>query len=217
MAWPTKTDFVDGDVLTAAQVNNIGTNLNVFNPTAATNGQVLTANGSGSASFQTPTAAAFTQIATGSISGTTYDITSIPGTYKHLFVRIIDYKPTSGSGRLYVYPQNSASTYTTFVNSYYGNTAGYSYTLYMDSQFSVNTTGKLDATIWIYDYASTTNTMKQYQYVMSTPSASNAVGAPPATCMGSGYSTVSGAITYLRVQNSGGGSQSGTWILYGVN
>lgn len=53
MAWPTKTDFVDGDVLTAAQVNNIGTNLNVFNPTSATNGQVWTANGSGSGSYQT--------------------------------------------------------------------------------------------------------------------------------------------------------------------
>jgi hypothetical protein len=51
MTWPTKTDFVDGDVLTAAQVNNIGTNLNIFDPTSATNGQVPIANGSGSAAW----------------------------------------------------------------------------------------------------------------------------------------------------------------------
>ena len=52
MTWPTKTDFVDGDVLTAAQVNNIGTNLNIFDPTSATTGQVWIADGAGSGSFQ---------------------------------------------------------------------------------------------------------------------------------------------------------------------
>jgi hypothetical protein len=56
MTWPTKTDFVDGDVLTAAQVNNIGTNLNIFDPTSATVGQVWTADGAGSGSFATPSA-----------------------------------------------------------------------------------------------------------------------------------------------------------------
>ena len=51
MTWPTKTDFVDGDVLTAAQVNNIGTNLNIFDPTSATSGQVPIADGAGSAAW----------------------------------------------------------------------------------------------------------------------------------------------------------------------
>jgi hypothetical protein len=58
MAWPTKTTFADGDVLTAAEVNNIGTNLNLFDPTSATVGQVPVADGSGSVAFGTPPAGA---------------------------------------------------------------------------------------------------------------------------------------------------------------
>ena len=51
MTWPTKTDFVDGDVLSAAQVNNIGTNLNIFNPTSVAANKVLTADGSNDADY----------------------------------------------------------------------------------------------------------------------------------------------------------------------
>lgn len=51
MSWPTKTDFVDGDVLSAAQVNNIGTNLNVFNPTSIAANKILTADGSNDAAY----------------------------------------------------------------------------------------------------------------------------------------------------------------------
>lgn len=51
MTWPTKDDFVDGDVLTAAQVNNIADNLNLFDPTSATNGQVPIADGAGSVAW----------------------------------------------------------------------------------------------------------------------------------------------------------------------
>ena len=54
MTWPTKTDFVTGDVLTAAQINNIGTNLNLADPTLATVGQILMADGAGSMAFQDP-------------------------------------------------------------------------------------------------------------------------------------------------------------------
>ena len=84
MAWPTKTDFVDGDVLTAAQVNNIGTNLNLFNPTLATNGQVPIANGSGSVAFGTLSVDSWTSITTGNLSGGTTSLTGIPATYKKL-------------------------------------------------------------------------------------------------------------------------------------
>lgn len=83
MTWPTKDDFVDGDVLTAAQVNNIGTNLNVFNPTSATNGQVWVANGSGSGAYGA--VGGGTVIASGtSTSITELSLTSIPGTYRSL-------------------------------------------------------------------------------------------------------------------------------------
>jgi hypothetical protein len=51
MTWPTKDDFIDGDILTAAQVNNIADNLNLFDPTSATAGQVPVADGAGSISY----------------------------------------------------------------------------------------------------------------------------------------------------------------------
>lgn len=95
MAWPTKTDFVDGDVLTAAQVNNIGTNLNVFNPTSATNGQVWIANGSGSGSYQTP-AGGVTVISSGNLSTTELDLTSIPATYKELELHLTNVTTSAG-------------------------------------------------------------------------------------------------------------------------
>lgn len=51
VVWPSKNNFANGDVLTASNMNNIADTLNVFNPTSATNGQVWTANGSGSGSY----------------------------------------------------------------------------------------------------------------------------------------------------------------------
>jgi hypothetical protein len=69
MTWPTKTDFVDGDVLTAAQVNNIGTNLNEADPTGITDGYVLTADGAGSMGWEAAPSGGWTLIATGAMSG----------------------------------------------------------------------------------------------------------------------------------------------------
>lgn len=87
MTWPTKTDFVDGDVLNASQMNNIGSNLNIFNPTSATNGQVWVADGSGGGAFGTPVSGGWTSLATGTItSGSSSDITGYSMAYKHLAV-----------------------------------------------------------------------------------------------------------------------------------
>jgi hypothetical protein len=101
MTWPTKTDFVDGDVLTAAQVNNIGTNLNVFNPTSATNGQVWIANGTGGGAYGTPPAGGMTQLATGTLTGSTsYDLTGFSQSYKNL--ELWFYNFSQGSAQSFV-------------------------------------------------------------------------------------------------------------------
>ena len=91
MTWPTKTDFVDGDVLTATQVNNIGTNLNLANPTGITDGYVLTADGAGSMGWEEVAGGAYTLLTSGTISSAaTTDITSISQDYKHLEVWVYD-------------------------------------------------------------------------------------------------------------------------------
>lgn len=91
MTWPTKDDFVDGDVLTAAQVNNIGTNLNEIDPTGITDGYVVTADGAGGLGWEAVVAGAYTLITSGTISSaTTTDITGITQDYKHLEVWLYD-------------------------------------------------------------------------------------------------------------------------------
>lgn len=90
MTWPTKDDFVPGDVLGSAQVNNIADNLNLFNPTAATNGQVWIANGSGSGAYATPASGGITVLASGSLSTSALDLTSISASYKALELVLMD-------------------------------------------------------------------------------------------------------------------------------
>lgn len=98
MTWPTKDDFVDGDVLTAAQVNNIADNLNLFDPTLATVGQAWLADGAGSGAYGT-VGGGMTVITTGSLAGqTAVTLSAIPQTYKHLQLTIYDvYGPTNGN------------------------------------------------------------------------------------------------------------------------
>lgn len=84
MTWPTKDDFVPGDVLGSAQVNNIADNLNLFDPTSANSGEVWTADGLGSGSYALPASGGITVIASGSLSTSALDLTSIPATYKAL-------------------------------------------------------------------------------------------------------------------------------------
>lgn len=121
MAWPTKTDFVDGDVLTAAQVNNIGTNLNLFNPTSATSGQVPVANGSGSVAWGG--VQSLTQIATGNINSTTTTISAIPQTYTNLLL-FMNNVHTSGSSLNSLNIRCNGNSGTVYTTMYYGNNAG---------------------------------------------------------------------------------------------
>lgn len=90
MTWPTKNDFANGDVLTAAQVNNIGTNLNLADPTGITDGYVLTANGAGSMGWEAIVAGGLTLITSGTLSGATVNLTSISATYKDLYLHLVN-------------------------------------------------------------------------------------------------------------------------------
>lgn len=88
VVWPSKNNFANGDVLTATNMNNIGDTLNVFNPTSATNGQIWVANGSGSGAYTTVTSGGWTQITSGSLSGSTVTSGTISG-YKQIHVDVV--------------------------------------------------------------------------------------------------------------------------------
>jgi hypothetical protein len=115
MAWPTKTDFVDGDVLSAAQVNNIGTNLNEIDPTGITDGYVVTADGAGGLGWEVVPSGGITVIASGSLSTSALDLTSIPSTYKALELIL-----TNASF-------NSTNNWGLQLNGQTGPTNGYAY------------------------------------------------------------------------------------------
>lgn len=224
MAWPTKDDFVDGDVLTAAQVNNIGTNLNVFNPTSATNGQVWTANGSGGGSYVTPSSGSMTLITSGSLASmSTITLSSIPGTYEHLQLLLRDVFASTTGASIFIEPNSNTGGHRRWMASTQATP-----TTAVDGVDLSSATGTLPSTLAVisantgtrtemianfYFYADTTVYMKQADYIARTQDASNNL----VTGMGHNAFFVSAAITSIRLTKSGAPSISaGSYELWGI-
>ena len=219
MAWPTKTDFVDGDVLTAAQVNNIGTNLNIFNPTSATNGQVLTANGSGSASYQSlPASGGWTSLASGNLSGlSSLDLQNISQAYKNLHLVLVDWSLSANNQLNFRYNNITGSNYY----GYYQANAGAGFlNLNINAQTSAQLlhasaegTGVDNFThVEIVNYTNTTAqklwySESRYQYVGNI-----AVGFGQFYYQGDVT-----AVSRVTVFPTTGTFDNGTYILYGEN
>lgn len=208
MAWPTKTDFVDGDVLTAAQVNNIGTNLNIFNPTSATNGQVWIANGSGGGSFSTPSGA-YTLLNSGNLSGTLgVDISNIPGTYERLELYMIDMATPGNNMNLLVNTQTTGYCQT---NVRSGTTATETGT--NNAQVSTvegNQSGTFNYQVIIPMYAQT-----KYQHGQIFGWNINTFN-PRSNMINWVATNAAQALTRLRFQSASGNLTGGTYRLYGV-
>lgn len=222
MAWPTKTDFVDGDVLTAAQVNNIGTNLNIFNPTSATNGQIWVANGSGSGSFTTVASGSMTSIASGSLSGSSLDLTSISGSYKDLKLVVQGFRNTSTSTYGLRINNNTAAEYSyVFSGNYDANDRLNVRAASKDRIFQfaeVSQTGSATAgatnqmVVEIINYADS-GTMRSKQIRFYTQ-----MGQSQGLTIGCwDTNATSGAINRLTIVVGTGSFAAGTYILYGVN
>lgn len=179
MTWPTKTDFVDGDVLTASQMNNIGSNLNLANPTSATAGQVLTADGAGSMSFQDGGGDAHTLLSTTDLAGqTTVTVTGISQDYKHLYITIWDiYQPTNPA-YIRICPNYSDAGYDTSAFGFWYKQSGTAVTTFYGTNgyLTTDTTAirtlsnnssaniRTNYIIWLYDYA-TTNQKRAYKLI----------------------------------------------------
>lgn len=111
VVWPSKNNFANGDVLTAANMNNIGDTLNVFNPTSATNGQIWVANGSGSGAYTTVASGGYTSLTSGTFTAgnTTLTLSSISSSYKHLYLEVWNMSFTASSPIIYVRLNNITS------------------------------------------------------------------------------------------------------------
>ena len=221
MTWPTKTDFVDGDVLTAAQVNNIGTNLNEADPTGITDGYVLTADGAGGMGWEQVAAGGWTLISSGSLSGSSViTFSSIPQTYKNLHLMVVNWGQATGS-RLYAYFNNNTSA-NYFVSTRYFTANGTAqsddnqsltgYPAFTYSSTSAGSTGNF-AHLMIPEYTKTTEKTASFTYVI----ANVVVGAGSPKVAGRGTLATSGytnAVTRLDLYSTQTFS-SGNYYLYG--
>ena len=215
VVWPSKNNFVNGDVLTAANMNNIADTLNVFNPTSATNGQVWQANGSGSGSYQTLSVNAYTLITSGNL-GATINLTGISGTYRDLILNFRDFE-VAGTSQLDIRVNNDSGNNYDFTGQSSNNDQDLNYGLTTQARWRVNgmtltatnTNGSM--TMKFYDYADS-GTGKLIGFWLGYKNETGTYNAD----YGVGYYRGAGAITQINIIPAINNFSSGTYALYGV-
>lgn len=223
VVWPSKNNFANGDVLTAANMNDIGDTLNVFNPTSATNGQIWVANGSGSGAYTTVASGSLTSLASGSLSGSSLSLTSISGSYNSLLLYIRAFRPSTAATAGLRINNQTAGYFYTFSGNY--NTSdrlniygGSKDRLFLMAETSLSSTaGQIhQAVIEIPNYTQTTDTMgiQARIYHVVTTSAGDTVSG---VTLGRVTNSVNGPVTRLDFLLSAGTFSTGTYQLYGVN
>ena len=211
-AIPKSTVTTAGDVIYgtgSAAVTRLG---------IGTAGQVLTVNSGATApQWSTPATGAFTLIGTPhSLSGATSTISSIPQTYKSLFMVIYGVTNATGNGVMRVAP-NANTTGCSYVST---DSVGASFVSSVNrvTYLNLGTTAWLRtatnnvATIQIDNYTSSTNykSLNAYGYAEETG------GSVMSFNIGGAFVSNT-AITSLQFSNAGGNLSTGTVLLYGVN
>ena len=209
MTWPTKTDFVDGDVLTAAQVNNIGTNLNEIDPTGITDGYVVTADGAGGLAWEAVPTGSLTSLVSGSLSGSSLDLTSISQSYVHLYLQMSNVT-FSATNNWNLRVNNLSTDYNRqmITNTTTNNTAAASGWQLDAGNF---TAGRVfNFTIYFPNYTVVRRPTAQW-YVVSSDSSADGMGFGHGIRYGA-----TAAINRITFIGAGATFTAGTYNLYGV-
>ena len=216
MTWPTKDDFADGDVLTAAQVNNIADNLNIFDPTSATTGQIWTADGAGSGSYQTVASGAFSTLASRNLpTGTgTLTLSSISSAYKSLRLVMSAWSGTS-TGELQVRVNNiSTSSYSTLY--WYGVSTANTQNVFAGTYIPVGNyaTTAAGTSTFVLDFPAYSESTKPMVLGYNIGSATAGSGWGQGWSLGQ-YNTAA-VVDRIDVLLSTGNYDAGTYVLYGI-
>jgi len=201
-----------GDIEYRSSTANTNTRLGI-----GTTGQVLTVAG-GVPSWATSSSGGITQIQSISASNqATVEFTSIPGTYKNIYIVIRNFKSATGGASVKCrFNSDSGANRHQKVN--FNDGAGSSYTFNAteaEISPSVNdTTANGGFYLTIPDYANTTQT-KWLQFASFPTNGTTAANFTYNA--GHAYYNQTGAITSFEFFCNVGNITSGTFILYGVN
>lgn len=202
-----------GDIEYRSATANTNTRLAI-----GTSGQVLTVNGSGVPAWSTISAGGMTEIASGSLSGSSLVMSSIPGTYKHLQLSLRGVSANANANMLLTF--NSIASGYTFTGTR-GTTSAAAFGSFADSQINLQGGGTSNMGsaytdnsyfIEIYDYAST-NTKKGRITEFWNSSADAEWFADRGFVSGDS----SAAITSITITLSAGSYDAGTYVLWGLS
>lgn len=237
---PLKTTYADGDVFSAADINDTNGTVNLLNPVAkgsiisasaantpsrlavGANDTVLTADSTTATGLKwaTPSSGGMTLISSTTFNGTAgVTLSSIPATYNHLQIVVRDFLPASDFSILKLrFNNDSASRYTTSSARYFGSqvddgTASFSSSELYASASNDNAVAQGLSIVNIFDYTNTV-TWKLLQGF--------SLGVDGTTTTSGKYSGFLGAynqtsaINEIYLFSDAGNITSGTVLLYGV-
>jgi hypothetical protein len=179
------------------------------------NGTVLTADSAEATGLKwaTPAAGGMTEIATGTLSGSSTVISSIPSTYKNLQLIIRAFDPGTGGNGASIRLNGDSNANRYYKNSTYGTLGATAFNLtgFRFIPDSSATTNNGLSVVNIYDYANT-NTWKMLDF--------NSIGNDNDTAtslrleVGSGYYNQTAAVDSITIYYPA--NSAGTYFLYGV-
>ena len=182
-----------------------------------TTGQVLIkdSNDDHDFSWANPATGGFVEIATGTLSGSAVNITSIPGTYKHLNLVIRDYRPTNDGDDLFFRVNNDsgANRYTQTLNTSETG-ASFNATSWQASQSPDNTIANNLTNVWLYDYANTDTWKVAFVDALSVNSTTTTTYNYRKH---NSFYNQTGAITQINLFPQSSTIAGGTYFLYGVS
>jgi hypothetical protein len=209
---PTIVD-AKGDIIAASAADTVA------RLAVGANDTVLTADSTAATGLKwaTPAAGGMTQIATGTLSGTSVSITSIPSTYEDLVLYIYGFTASTNSLIGLRFNNNSTSNYSaTYIpgtNAPNGTYADTYIRSLLSAQDFTTSNQRFMVQTRIFNYAEANNSKLCSFY---SADQTNFAGNPRFGAGGYGGSTALGAITSIQIITNGASFTGGTYEVWGV-